>query len=345
MVYNGEVADGLKMGKGTFTMRGKNQKLKLLYLAKIMQEQTDDTHALTMPQIIDELAKYGIDSQRKSVYDDLDALDFFGIEIIKDQVGFRTYYHCGNRDFEIAELKILVDAIQSSKFISEKKTRELIAKLEKNVSTYDSQMLNREVKVTGRVKNMNESIYYAIDAIHTAIGEDKAIKFKYFSWNIKGEEEFRRAGAFYEVSPWALHFDDERYYLIGFDHDRKELRHYRVDKMREVSVVDMKRKGKTEFNKQDKAKYNEQYFRMYGGEFATVTLRCQNEMANVIIDQFGKDVNIIPQNDETFISRVNVAVSNQFLSWVIALGGGVLIEGPENVKEAMKELLNKNYVV
>ena len=215
-------------------MKGKNQKLKLLYLAKIMQEQTDDTHALTMPQIIDELAKYDIEAQRKSVYDDLDALDFFGIEIIKEQVGFRTYYHCGNRDFEIAELKFLVDAIQSSKFISENKTKELIRKLEKCISIYDARLLDREVKVTGRIKNMNESIYYVVDAIHTAISENKAIRFKYFSWNVKGEEEFRRDGAFYQVSPWALHFDDERYYLIGYDHEKKEMRHFRVDKMRNV---------------------------------------------------------------------------------------------------------------
>ena len=320
-------------------MRGKNQKLKLLYLAKIMQEQTDDTHALTMPQIIAELAKYDIEAQRKSVYDDLDALDYFGIEIIREQEGFRTYYHCGNRDFEIAELKILVDAIQSSKFISEKKTKELIKKLEKNVSTYDSQMLDREVKVTGRVKNMNESIYYAVDAIHTAIGENKAIQFKYFSWYVKGEEEFRRDGAFYNVSPWALHFDDERYYLIGYDHDKKEMRHFRVDKMRDVSVVDKKRKGKTEFSKQDRAKYNEQYFRMYGGDFETVTLKCKNEMANVIIDQFGKDVRLLPVDDDHFTVRVNVAVSSQFLSWIFALEGNVVIKSPQIVIDKMKNLI------
>ncbi|SEQ38506.1 Predicted DNA-binding transcriptional regulator YafY, contains an HTH and WYL domains [Lachnospiraceae bacterium NE2001] len=325
-------------------MRGKNQKLKLLYLAKIMQEQTDDTHALTMPQIIAELAKYDIEAQRKSVYDDLDALDFFGIEIIREQEGFRTYYHCGNRDFEIAELKILVDAIQSSKFISEKKTKELIKKLEKNVSTYDSQMLDREVKVSGRVKNMNESIYYAIDAIHTALGENKAIQFKYFSWNVKGEEEFRRDGANYHVSPWALHFDDERYYLIGYDHEKKEMRHFRVDKMRNVSVLDEKRKGKTEFNKQDRAKFNEQYFRMYGGEVETVVLKCTNDMANVIIDQFGRDVRLIPEGDDHFTVRVQVAVSSQFLSWVIALEGKVRISGPESVKDKMQKLLQNVYI-
>ena len=309
-----------------------------------MQEQTDDTHFLSMQQIIAELAKYDIEAQRKSIYDDLAALDDFGIEIIKEQIGFRTYYHCGSRDFEIAELKILVDAIQSSKFISEKKTRELISKLEKSVSTYDSQMLNREVKVTGRVKNMNESIYYAIDTIHTAMGDNKAIKFKYFSWNVKGEEEFRRDGSFYEVSPWALHFDDERYYLIGYDHERKEIRHYRVDKMRNVDLTDIKRKGKTEFNRQDKTKYNEQYFRMYGGDVRTVTLLCENEMANVIIDQFGQDVTLRPVDDDHFSVSVAVAVSSQFLSWVIALEGNVIITQPDEVKDELKELLEKKFM-
>ena len=165
-------------------MKGKNQKLKLLYLAKIMQEQTDDTHALSMSEILAELAKQEILAQRKSIYEDLAALDEYGIEIIKERVGSKTLYHCGNRVFEIAELKFLVDAIQSSKFISEKKTRELIKKLENNISVYDAKLLDREVKVAGRVKNMNESIYYTIDSLHNAISEDSSIRFKYFSWNV-----------------------------------------------------------------------------------------------------------------------------------------------------------------
>ena len=324
-------------------MRGENQKLKLLYLAKIMQEQTDDTHALTMPQIIDELAKYGVDAQRKSVYDNLDALDFFGIEIIKYKDGFRTYYHCGNRDFEIAELKILVDAIQSSKFISAKKTEELIKKLEKSLSIHDAKLLSREVKVAGRVKNMDESIYYTIDAIQTALSSDKSIRFRYFNWNVKGEKEYRRDGAFYDVSPWALHFDDERYYLIGYDNEKKEMRHFRVDKMREVEATSDKRQGRAEYSKKDKAKYNEQFFRMYDGNIETVTLRCKNKMANVIIDQFGSDVRLIPVDDDHFTVKVDVAVSSQFLSWVIALEGNAKIIAPESVKEEMQSLLSKTY--
>ena len=323
--------------------RGANQKLKLLYLSKIMKEMTDDEHSLTMPQIIAELNKYGIDADRKSVYDDIAVLNDFGIDIIKEQIGRYTYYHCGNRDFEIAELKFLVDAIQSSKFISEKKTEELIRKLENTVSIYDARLLAREVNVSGRVKNMNESIYYTIDAIHNAMIDNKRIRFRYFSWNIKGEEEFRHDGAFYEVSPWMLHFDDEKYYLVAYDSKTKMLRHYRVDKMRDVSAVDKKRQGVTEYKKQNKAKYTAQHFRMYGGEIETVTLLCKNEMANVIVDQFGRDVKMISVDDEHFRVRVDVAVSGQFFGWVFSLGGDVRIEGPKRVRNMMSDMMKQEY--
>ena len=319
--------------------RSANQKLKLLYLSKILKEKTDDEHYLTMPEIIAALAAYGIEANRKSIYTDMDALEQYGMDIIKTRIGPQTYYHCGDRDFEIAELKFLVDVIQASKFISEKKTRELIKKLETNLSTYDASLLDREVIVTGRVKNMNESVYYSIDSIHNAMNTDKCIQFRYFSWNIKGKEEFRRDGEFYKVSPWALHFDDEKYYLVAYDMDRKEMRHYRVDKMRDVSVTNDKRKGITEFKKQNKAKYTQQHFRMYGGEVETVTLKCRNDMANVIVDQFGTDIMMIPLDDGCFKVNVEVAVSDQFFGWVVGIGGFVTIEAPENVKKKMNDLL------
>ena len=321
--------------------RSANQKLKLLYLSKILKERTDDEHYITMPEILDALASYGIEANRKSIYTDMDALEQYGMDIIKTRIGPQTYYHCGDREFEIAELKFLVDAIQASKFISEKKTRELIKKLETNLSTYDATLLEREVTVTGRVKNMNESVYYSIDAIHNAMNNDKCIQFRYFSWNLQGKEEFRRNGDFYKVSPWALHFDDEKYYLVAYDMDRKEMRHYRVDKMRDVSVTNNKRKGITEFKKQNKAKYTQQHFRMFGGEVETVTLKCRNDMANVIVDQFGKNVMMIPVDDEYFKVNVEVAVSDQFFGWVVGIGGFVTIEAPENVTIKFKECLNR----
>ena len=324
--------------------RSDNQKLKLLYLSKIMKEKTDDEHYLTMPQIIAELNSYGIEASRKSIYTDIEALNVFGIEILKERIGSQTYYHCGNREFEIAELKFLVDAIQSSKFITVRKTKDLIKKLESLVSTYDAKLLEREVYVAGRIKNMDETIYYAIDAIHTAISESHQLQFKYFSWNVKGEKEYRHNGEFYEVSPWALCWDDENYYMIGFDSKAEKLKHYRVDKMTDISVMDKKRKGTMTFKNQDKAVYTKKRFRMFDGEEQRVVLKCKNYLSNVIVDQFGKDIHMIPVDDEHFTVRVDVAVSYQFFGWIVALGGDAVIVGPDRVKEEMSILIAKGFI-
>ena len=171
------------------------------------------------------------------------------------------------------------------------------------------------------------------------------IRFQYGQWNLNKEMELRRGGNWYQVSPWALTWDDEKYYLVAYDSKTKMLRHYRVDKMRDVSAVDKKRQGVTEYKKQNKAKYTTQHFRMYGGEIETVTLLCKNEMANVIVDQFGRDVKMFPVDDEHFRVRVDVAVSGQFFGWVFSLGGDVRIEGPERVKVEFKKLMKQEYCV
>ena len=160
--------------------RSENMRLKLLFLSKILQEQTDEEHPITMPQIIEELGKYNIGADRKCLYDDLDALRRYGLDVIKERRGSMTYYYIGNRDFQLAELKFLVDAIESSKFITERKADDLIKKLCHTVSDYDAKLLKRGVAVPGRVRNMNESIYYTIDAIHTAMNDNKQILFRYF---------------------------------------------------------------------------------------------------------------------------------------------------------------------
>ena len=245
--------------------RGKNQKLKLLYLAKIMLEETDDTHALTMTQILDKLAAYDIEAQRKSVYDDIVALEDFGIEIIKEQVGKMTYYHVGSREFEIAELKLLVDAIQSSKFITTKKTSELIGKLARQASIYDGKILKREVYVTGRIKNMNESIYYIVDEIHNALNSNSQITFRYYSWNVDGKAELRHHGKLYTVSPWMLLWDDENYYLIAYDEDSRMIRHYRVDKMMDIQSITRHRTGEEAFLQRNMASYSRTRFGMFDG--------------------------------------------------------------------------------
>ena len=317
--------------------RGKKQKLKLFYLYKIMCEETDRTHFLTMPQIVDRLASYGVEADRKSLYDDMEALNLFGIEVKRTRKGAHTYYNVTNRPFELAEMKFLVDAVQASKFISEKETKAIIKKLLNLVSMNDARLLERDVHVPGRIKNMNESVYYTVDEIFHAMNLDYQLRFHYFRRNLQGEKELRRDGEYYNVSPWNLIYDDEKYYLVGYDHLHKEIRHYRVDKMLDVEEVDLKRKGITKFRQVNKAKYTQQHFRMYGGEIQTVTLLCENEMSNVIVDQFGHDVKMVPVDEGHFTVEVEVAVSPQFFGWIIGMDGKVKISEPKSVNEELGE--------
>ena len=324
-----------KGGTGSMA-RGKKQKLKLFYLYKVMCEETDRTHYLTMPQIVERLASYGVEADRKSLYDDMEALDLFGIKVQRTRDGAHTYYNMTNRPFELAEMKILVDAVQASKFISEKETKEIIRKLLNLVSMNDARLLERDVHVPGRIKTMNESVYYTVDVIFRALNLDQQLRFHYFRWNVDGERELRRNGDCYIVSPWALHYDDEKYYLVAYDHLRKEMRHFRVDKMLDAEVVEAKRKGVTKYRKRNEEKYTQQHFRMFGGELQTVTLLCENEMSNVILDQFGRNTKLTRVDEDHFEVSVEVAVSDQFFGWVIALGDKVRIVGPENVMQQMK---------
>lgn len=326
--------------------RGNNQKLKLLYLARIMQTETDDSHGLTMPQIIEKLGAYEIDAHRKTIYEDLKALDDFGIEIIKTQEGNKTYYHAGNRDFEIAELKFLIDVVQNSKFITEKKSKMLIEKLTALVSNYDANLLKRQVYVADRVKSMNESILYTVDGIHEAMNLNCRIRFHYFEWDVDGKAKLKHDGKLYEVSPWALIYDDGNYYLEAYDDGFQDLKTYRVDKMQDVTIAEgTRRRGKDVFQKKDKSIYTKNRFGMYAGKNEVVTLLCENNMANVIVDRFGRGIHMQKVDDEHFQVRVDVAVSGNFLGWIIGIGG-VKIVGPESVvgeMEKIKERLDEEY--
>ena len=230
-----------------------------------MMEKTDDEHYITMPEIIASLEEYGITADRKTIYNDLRDLDILGIEVEGEPVGNRYHYHVVNRLFELPELKLLVDAIQSSRFITERKTNALIRKLEKLVSKYEAMKLQRQVFVSGRIKTMNESIYYTVDAVHNAISENKKIRFQYFQWNVKKEMELRHGGAYYHISPWGLSWDDENYYLVGYDSDAGEIKHYRVDKMLHIQMSEEKREGREHFKKLDMADYAKKSFGMFRG--------------------------------------------------------------------------------
>lgn len=326
--------------------KGMNQKFKLYRLAEIMLEMTDEEHYITMPEILTALEQYEIHADRKTIYNDLRDLEVLGIEVEGEAVGKGYHYHVVNRPFELPELKLLVDAIQSSKFITERKTNTLIKKLEKLLSKYEAMQLQRQVFVTGRIKTMNESIYYTVDAIHNAISENRKIYFHYFQWNVKKEMELRRGGEYYHISPWGLSWDDENYYLIGYDSETEQIKHYRVDKMLHIQMSEEKREGKEHFKKLDLAEYAKKSFGMFRGEEYQVKLRVENHLAGVIIDRFGKDVMMIPADEEHFTVNVNVHVSKQFLAWVISIGEGIEILSPEEVVQNMRreiERLNRQY--
>ena len=316
--------------------KGTNNKFKLYRLAQIMLEKTDEDHYITMPEIMAALNEYEITADRKTIYADLKDLEQFGIEVEGEPVGNRYHYHVVSRSFELPELKLLVDAIQSSKFITARKSNALIKKLEKLASKYEAMKLQRQVFVSGRIKTMNESIYYTVDAIHNAISENRKIRFQYFQWNVKKEMELRHDGAYYYVSPWGLSWDDENYYLVGYDSEAEKIKHYRVDKMLHIQMTDEKREGKEHFKKLDMADYTKKSFGMYGGKEQRVKLLVKNDLAGVMIDRFGKDIMMMPIDDKHFTVNVDVRVSGPFLGWIISLGEGVKIVGPDEVAEQMK---------
>ena len=322
-------------------MKGENQKLKLLILAKLFAEQTDDEHGLTMPEVIERLAAYDVNADRKTLYLDFEELRHYGLDILSQQVGHKTYYSLGAREFELPELKLLVDSVQAAKFITDRKSRELIRKLEGLVSVHQARQLHRQVLISGRVKTMNESIYYNIDRLHEAINADAQIRFQYYQWNVDKQMELRRNGAWYQVSPWALIWDDENYYLVGYDAGDDKIKHCRVDKMLRIRSTDERRAGKDSFKAFDSARYAKSLFGMYGGEETSVTLEGDNGMVGGVIDRFGKDVALVPVDEHRFEASVNVAVSPQFFGWIMALGGSVRITGPAPVVKQMQDAVRR----
>jgi predicted DNA-binding transcriptional regulator YafY len=321
-----------------------NHKLKIMYLMKILMERTDETHDITLSEIVDALKVYGITAERKSLYSDIENLRLYGMDIIGIQYDRTYHYKVVSREFELAELKLLVDSVQSAKFITEKKSKELIRKIESFASKYEAAQLHRQVNVNGRVKSENTHIYYNVDAIHESISHNNQIQFRYFVWTVDKKMELKHGGAFYHVSPWALCWDDEKYYLIGYDNDAEKIKYFRVDKMTETSVVNASRQGKNEFAEIDMAEYTNRLFGMFEGDVEMVKLYCKNEMANVIIDRFGKDIPIIKTDAEHFTVSVKVSVSQMFIGWIMALDG-VKIISPDSVVDKMKERILKLYDV
>ncbi|MCR5664153.1 MAG: WYL domain-containing protein [Oscillospiraceae bacterium] len=316
---------------------GDNQKLKMLYLVRIFSEETDDQHGLTLQEIAARLERFGVNADRKTLYKDFAELEKFGLEILSEQDGRTVRYHLASRQFELPELKLLVDVVQGSKFITEKKSRQLIKKLESLASVHEARQLHRQVLITGRIKTMNESIYYLVDMLHEAINADRQIRFQYYRWNVRRQPELRRGGAWYQLSPWCLLWDDENYYLVAYDAADGRLKHFRVDKIVRLSVTDAPREGKAAFQKLDPATYTRSVFGMFGGELTRVTLEGRADMVGPLIDRFGTDITIVPHSGDRFTASVDVAVSRHFLGWIIALGDGVRVTGPQALLDELRE--------
>ena len=320
--------------------KSEGQKLKLLYLRDYLRQNTDEEHPATVQQLIDFLESKDIRAERKSIYNDILALNEYGTEVLHRR-GKNGGYYVSQRDFQLSELKLLVDSVQSSKFITHKKTMSLIKKIGSLASVHEAQLLNRQVYVKNRIKTMNESIYYNVDEIHRGIAENKKIRFHYFEYDVRKEKRFRRGGEWYIISPYSLGWDDENYYLVGFDYDAGIIKHFRVDKMADIGITDLERDGQDSYAALDMAVYARKTFGMFTGEETSVHLRFEKDMVGVVLDRLGRDVMLIPDGDEHFTVRTDVVVSPQFFAWVFGFAGKAKILEPEHVVKAMQAQLDK----
>lgn len=317
--------------------RSPNQKLKILYLMRVFLEKTDEKHPITVAGLISELASYDITAERKSIYDDIEALRLFGLDIIQVKAK-STGYYIGTRDFELPELKLLVDSVQSSKFITQSKTLALIKKIEGLASIHEARELQRQVYVRNRVKSMNESVYYNVDDISDAISRDRAICFRYYEYTVSKERRFRRGGAQYETSPYALLWDDENYYMLAWDAKEGRMKHFRVDKMSGIRVLETPREGVAAFKKMDMSSYTQRVFGMFAGEKQTVKLRFANHLVGAVIDRFGKEIILVTDGDEHFTLSLDVVISPQFYAWVYGFGTEAEILFPESARTEMRQI-------
>lgn len=318
--------------------RSANQKLKLLYLCQILTQQTDEEHPLTVPELIAQLARHDIQAERKSIYDDLEALSRFGLDV-QSRKGRSPGWFIGEREFQLPELKLLVDAVQSSRFLTRRKSDALIHKLEQLASVHQARQLQRQVFVSGRVKVMNESIYFNVDKLHTAISARRTITFKYFDYNMRREKVFRRGGGRYAVSPYGLIWNNDNYYLVAYDGANRQMRHYRVDKMTEIAVTCLPREGAEQYPDFDLAAYGQKHFGMYSGEEMTVTLRARSDMAGVVLDRFGQDIILVPDGPDHFTVSIPLVLSPQFFGWLFGLENGVTLIAPPRAVAAYREKL------
>lgn len=318
--------------------KGANQKLKMLYIRDYLRENSNFEHPVSAAEIIAYLRLNGIDVERKAVYDDIAQLQLYGddIVLIKGRNGGYCY---DSSEFSLPEIKMLVDSVQSSKFITERQSLDLIGKLEKLTDKYEAVQLHRQVVVHNRVKNPQTNIFSNIDHISSAINNDRTILFKYIEYGIDKKPVFRHNGKVYEISPYCLIWEDENYYLLGYDDEAGMIKHFRVDKMKNLSSSETKRKGHEFFDKIDISSYNKKVFSMYRGEETTVRIRFKNSLIGVVFDRFGMDAMITPESGEDcFTVTADVTVSKQFYSWLFGFAGECEVLSPDFVREEIKKI-------
>ena len=312
-----------------------NQKLKIFYILDYLQKNSHQEHPVRAVELQAMLEQqHNIVCDRKTVYSDIQALQDYGVDIVS-LPGKNGGYYIASRNFELPELKLLIDAVQSSRFLTEKKSRELIEKLCSQCSVYDARLMRRDVLVSGRVKSMNETIYYNVDAIQDAIAENRQITFRYFDFALDGSRKYRDRD--YQASPYGLCQDNENCYLLAHS-PRHGVTSYRVDRMSDIQLTQLSRTPCPELTGKNLVEHANRLFQMYSGESATVKLRFHNSLVNVVLDRFGRETMLIPDGEEHFVFTVNVAVSPMFLSWVIGFGNKARILYPQSVIDACKSM-------
>lgn len=312
--------------------KSENQKKKLLIILKMLTESSDEAHPLSMKEILEGLERENITAERKSIYHDMDTLRECGFDV--EHIGGKNGgYYLSSRTFELAELKVLADAVCASRFITEKKSRQLIQKIASLASKHEAKQLRREVYVVNRVKSENENILYNIDEIYRAIDSNHQIMFQYLTYTVRKEEDFRRGGALYEVSPIALTWNDENYYLIAYDSFAQMIKHYRVDRMKNIFLSEKQCDNTAGKNGFDLALYCNKTFGMFAGEEEVVNVSFPNSLIGVVLDRFGKDVTLHEEGPERFTARLRVQVSAQFFGWITGLGSEVKIISPAYVAQ------------
>ena len=318
-----------------------NQKIKILYLMRVFLEQTDEEHPMSVKELITYLNNLGISAERKTVYDDIETLRNFGMDILNRREKPAGFY-LASREFELPELKLLVDAVQSSRFITSRKSRQLIGKLESLASVYEARQLRRQVFVENRIRTMNESVYYSIDEIQRALNEDRQISFQYCEWTVEKELRLKKNGERYLVSPWGLVWQNENDYLVAYDEKCEKVKHYRVDKILQIQIENQPRDGKEIFKNYDTGELTSRTFGMFGGREETICLEAHNRLVGVVLDRFGRDIMIHRKDSEHFKTLIRVNVSGQFFGWIASLGPDAVIASPEEVREEYREFLEKS---